>query len=117
MHVWRACLVLVVLDVLWVTLFMRHRYEPMLVAIQGHPPSVRPVPAVLAYLLMLLGLHQFVVQHEQAGLRGALFGLVVYGVYHATCASVITDWDTNLAFVDVAWGAFVFAVAGLASKR
>ena len=42
---------------------------------------------------------------------GALFGLFCYMTYDLTNLAVIRDFPTRLAFVDIAWGSLVTAVA------
>lgn len=79
--------------------------------------QVNIVSAVSAYLLMVAGLNTFVIQPDadetiQSSLvRGFAFGVVVYGVYDFTAGAVFEKWDWPTAFMDVAWGGSVFAVA------
>ena len=50
-----------------------------------------------------------VVDAEALG-YGALFGLVVYGVYDFTNLSTLRDWPLIVAVVDVAWGMVASAI-------
>lgn len=97
---------------------MSSRYSTMVSTIQGgQPMQVNIVSAVSAYLLMVAGLHAFVIQPDadetiQSSLvRGFAFGVVVYGVYDFTAGAVFEKWDWPTAFMDVVWGGSVFAVA------
>lgn len=73
--------------------------------------------AVLAtYLIMALGFVLFVFPHLTIDpsisnpLYGALFGLVLFGVYEGTNYLVFRDWPLMLVFVDTAWGMFTYAL-------
>jgi len=119
-----AIATLLILDGLWIALFMGRRYSTMIPTLQGGTPMrVRVWTAVVAYLLMCLGLLVFVLPQVRDAARdgkstlrsalfyGGLFGIVVYGVYDATAATVLTDWSIPVALADVAWGGFVYATA------
>ena len=113
-----ATAILLVLDIVWVIFFMRKKYEKQVKDIQGEAMKGRMQFAVLSYILMVVGLNLFILPNIREGHEledslkyGATFGLVVYGVYDATIAAVLKDWDIGLAAVDVAWGCFVFFIS------
>jgi uncharacterized membrane protein len=47
---------------------------------------------------------------ESAAAYGALFGLVVYGVYDFTNLATLRHYPLPLALVDVAWGTVAAAI-------
>jgi len=51
-----------------------------------------------------------------AAAYGALFGLVVYGVYDFTNYSTLRQWPLVLALADVAWGAVASAACAAAVR-
>ena len=112
-----AVLALLLLDVAWVLLVMRHRYADMVASIQrGAPMRVRPHAALGAYALMVVGLLSFCIRDgdsvTHAAARGALFGFVLYGVYDLTSAAVLDRFELSpLGLVDIAWGATVFGAS------
>lgn len=83
----------------------------------GHlmAPSVNFVPAVIFYLLYIVGILAFVVLPALKGGQGlahvfafgALLGLVAYGTYDLTNQSTLKSWPTIVTIVDLAWGAFL----------
>jgi uncharacterized membrane protein len=116
-HATRAIAGLLVLDMVWLRLVMRPRYEALVSAVQGGRPMRFRAPAAAgAYALMVVGLRAFVLDAPRpraaAAARGALFGAVLYGVYNLTAMAVLRDWRARLAALDVAWGAAVYAAAG-----
>jgi uncharacterized membrane protein len=81
--------------------------------------EIRPVPAVLFYLLYVAGTVIFVSGGAGASwpstlLYGALFGLFCYATFDLTSLALLKHWSWKVAVVDVAWGALVTAVASTA---
>jgi len=81
--------------------------------------EVRPVPAVLFYLIYVIGVLIFV-SGSAAGnwrrtlLSGALFGLFCYATFDLTCLALLKHWSWAVAALDVSWGAVVTAVSSTA---
>jgi uncharacterized membrane protein len=100
-----------VLDGLWLGLVMSGFYREQLAAI-GRIENDRFVPnwpaAAVVYVLLGAGLALFAAPRassiETAAAYGALFGLVVYGVYDFTNLATLRHYPLQLAIVDVAWG-------------
>ena len=100
-----------VLDGVWLGLLMKHFYREQLApiarfangGIAPHWPT-----AFVVYALLGTGIALFVIPRAPtvplAAAYGALFGLVVYGVYDFTNYSTLRQWPLVLTFADVAWG-------------
>jgi uncharacterized membrane protein len=78
--------------------------------------AIRLTPAVLFYLLHVVGVLIFVSGSPDATwqstlLYGALFGLFCYATFELTSLSLLRHWTWPVAIVDVAWGSFVTAVS------
>jgi uncharacterized membrane protein len=78
--------------------------------------EIRPVPAILFYLLYVTGILIFVSGSAAATssstlLYGALFGLFCYATFDLTSLSLLKHWTWPVALVDVSWGSFVTAVS------
>jgi len=110
-----------VLDGLWLGLLMKNFYRDQLAPIvrlaNGGIAPNWPA-AVVVYALLGTGIALFVIPHAStvplAAARGALFGLVVYGVYDFTNYSTLQQWPLVLALADVAWGAVASAACAAA---
>ncbi len=80
-------------------------------------------PAVVVYLLMAAAMSVFVVPTVRAASgplaagKGALMGLVVYGVFDMTNLAILKDYPVPFALVDMAWGAVSFALVTLIVRR
>ena len=79
---------LLVLDILWISLFMGSRYKIMIKDIQGSSMTTNILYAFIAYTLMVIGLNHFVLPNidvNNVSLQdclsyGFIFGIVLYGV-------------------------------------
>lgn len=78
--------------------------------------EIRPVPAVLFYLLYVVGVLIFVSGTADATWRstllyGALFGLFCYATFELTSLAMLKQWTWAVVAVDISWGVFVTAVS------
>jgi len=81
--------------------------------------EVKPVPAVLFYLVYVVGVLIFVSGGAAANwqatlLYGALFGLFCYATFDLTCLALLKHWSWAVAVLDIGWGAVVTAVSSTA---
>jgi uncharacterized membrane protein len=80
--------------------------------------EVKPVPAILLYLLYVVGILIFV-SHSARNFRstqlyGALFGLFCYSTFDLTSLALLKHWSWAVAAVDISWGAVVTAISATA---
>lgn len=109
-----------VLDGIWLGLVMKTFYRDQLAPIarmaNGGMAPVWP-PAIAVYVLLALGVAVFVAPRVSSGgsaaLYGALFGLVVYGVYDLTNYATLAAWPASVTAVDIAWGATACALVSI----
>lgn len=118
MHHWKLLAIVIPvcisIDLFWLAVVMKNFYLSELAELarkEGNSLSPRWGPALLVYLLIPIGIVLFVrpLAGEQAGLLraagcGALFGLVLYGVYDLTNLAVLDKWTWRVTLVDIAWG-------------
>jgi uncharacterized membrane protein len=77
--------------------------------------EIRIAPAILFYLLYVVGVLIFVsgsagTTSQSSLLYGGLFGLFCYATFDLTSLSLLKHWSWPVAVVDVSWGATVTAV-------
>lgn len=109
-------LVFLALDAVMLSVVMRPLFERHLG--DGLLDGLRIGPAVLFYLLYMVGLMRFVSLPSlrsglpsEALINGAIFGLVAYGTYELTSFAVMRDWHVSMAAVDMTWGAVLTGVS------
>jgi len=112
-----SILTLIVLDLLWILFFMNKKYQKQVMNVQGSKLVIDKMSVIYAYILMIIGLVVFVLPNIRKGselkdslMYGFLFGVVVYGVYDFTNNALFENWNTTLAYIDIAWGGFVFFI-------
>jgi uncharacterized membrane protein len=81
--------------------------------------EIRPLPAILFYLLYVVGMLVFVSGPARASwqstlLYGALFGFFCYATFELTSLALLKHWAWPVAVVDIAWGACVSAISSTA---
>jgi uncharacterized membrane protein len=67
------------------------------------------------YPLIIAAAYMFVVK-ERSVVKGAVFGLVVYGVYNLTNRALLANYPWSLVVTDTAWGVFIFSLIGYMSS-
>lgn len=106
-------LVIVPIDFLFLGLVAKSFFQSQVGDMLG---TIRLAPAVLFYLLYVVGILIFIsgapgVTWQSTLLYGALFGLFCYATFELTNMSLLKHWTWPVVIVDIAWGAFVTAVA------
>lgn len=118
MAAWKAFLLLLpifaVIDLVYLGVIMRSFYDHefgSLARRAGGGIAPRWIAATIVYLLIPAGIILFVRPQLAVGstvvnawLWGALYGLIVYGVYDFTNRAIIDKYSLQLTLADVAWG-------------
>ena len=112
------------LDGLWLGVLMKNFYRDQLAPIArlGSAGGIAPnwPAALVVYALLGAGISLFVVPRAATfggtAAAGAVFGIVVYGVYDFTNYSTLRQWPLALALADVAWGVVASAACAVAVR-
>ncbi|ACF02088.1 DUF2177 family protein [Rhodopseudomonas palustris] len=107
-------IVLIPLDFLFLGTIAKSFFQSQVGEMLG---EVRLLPAVLFYLLYVVGIVIFVNGSAQATWQsslvyGALFGVFCYATFELTSLALLKHWTWPVVAVDISWGAFVTAVSG-----
>ncbi|NEW89084.1 MULTISPECIES: DUF2177 family protein [Rhodopseudomonas] len=107
-------IVLIPLDFLFLGTIAKSFFQSQVGEMLG---EVRLLPAVMFYLLYVVGIVIFVNGSAQATwqsslLYGALFGVFCYATFELTSLALLKHWTWPVVAVDISWGAFVTAVSG-----
>ena len=105
--------VLIPLDFLFLGLVAKSFFTSQVGNMLG---EIKLVPAILFYLLYVVGIIVFVSGGANANAQstlvyGALFGLFCYATFDLTSLSLLRHWTWPVAIVDISWGAIVTAVS------
>lgn len=116
----------ILLDVVWLGVLMKSFYREQLgpIALTGADGALAPIwaAAVPVYFLMGVGVAVFVsprVERQSTARAlafGALYGVILFGVYDLTNLATLRGYSSSLAAVDIVWGAGSSALTTLAIK-
>jgi uncharacterized membrane protein len=111
-----ALVVLIPIDFLFLGIFAKGFFASEVGDMLG---EIRLAPAILFYLLYVVGVLIFVSGSAAATwqstlLYGARFGLSCYATFELTSLSLLKHWTWRVVVVDVTWGSFVTAVLSTA---
>ena len=105
-------LALLALDAVWLTSNMT-MHRALFAKLQGSPLTIRWIPAVLVYVVIVGAVWFFAVREtktvQDAAVRGGLLGLSMYGVYDLTNYATLSKYPLTFAVSDMAWGTFLCA--------
>lgn len=111
----------IVIDFLWIGLVAKNLYASAL----GHLMKKTDIaslalwPAIfIIYVLIISGILTFVLPKSGGNylmglLWGALFGLIVYGVYDLTNYAILANWPLYITIIDILWGMILCALTSL----
>lgn len=106
-------LVMVPIDFLFLGLLAKGFFQSQVGDMLG---TIRLAPAIMFYLLYIVGILIFVSASPGATwqstlLYGALFGFFCYATFELTNLALLKHWTWPVVIVDIAWGSFVTAIA------
>ena len=109
-----ALLFFFIIDVFWIYFVATPMYKQEVSSLM----ELKIPPALLFYVIFLLGLIFFVVNPNQDNtllnvfLIGAFFGLVTYGTYDLTVYASMNIFSLKLVVADILWGMFLSGAVG-----
>ena len=108
------------IDLIWLCLMNSRFYKVQLAEFMSD--KVNWLPAILFYLLFIVGLLLLVVlpavEHDswiRALLLGGLLGMVAYATYDLTNLASIKNWPIVVTILDIAWGTILAATVATIS--
>lgn len=113
----------IILDFIWFVLIAKSLYQTQIGSLMrvsnGHF-SPNWYAALLVYVLFALGILIFVLSKAQkspweACYYGAIFGLVIYGIYDLTNLALLANWPTVITIIDIIWGIIVCSIIALSA--
>ena len=109
-------IVLVPVDFLFLGIFAKGFFTSQVGDMLG---EIRLAPAVLFYLLYVVGIVVFVsgpagATWQSTLLYGALFGFFCYATFELTSLSLLKHWTWPVVILDVSWGMVITALSSTA---
>jgi uncharacterized membrane protein len=111
-----VALSMLLMDIIWLSVMSKKLYRPYLGDMIAE--KFRLLPAVIFYLIYVLGLVYFVSLPavEQMSLfdsiiNGGLFGAIAYSTYDLTNYATLRKWSLMVTLVDIGWGIALSSIA------
>ena len=109
-----AAVTMLGMDAIWLSISADLLYRPLLGDIML--PGFRLVPAILFYVLYVVGIVIFAIKPalvtgrwSGAAGKGALLGFFCYATYDLTNQATLKTWPATVMIVDMGWGTFLTA--------
>jgi len=95
-----------IIDVFWIYFVATPMYKQEVASLM----ELKVAPAIIFYIIFLLGLIFFVINPNLSNtllnvfMIGAFYGLVTYGTYDLTVFATMNIFSLKLVFADILWG-------------
>ena len=91
-------------------------FNNLIKKIQGDNIKLNLPYIFCCYIFLIFGLYYFVINNKninnnQKIINAGLLGLVIYGVYETTNASILKDWTLDTVLLDTVWGITLFSLS------
>ena len=91
--------------------FYKEKLSPF-VTMGDNMEMIKYAAAFAVWVLIVKGIIIFVLPRSHgsyihAAVKGAIYGLIVYGSYELTNFAVLANWPTQMVGYDIAWGVFL----------
>lgn len=110
--------ILVIIDLIVISTLILPLYQDNISSILRINPDI--ASSLIAWFLITLGIVYFVNPNsknkKQSFGRGAILGLVIYGVYDLTNYAIIQNWKISMVIIDIIWGMFLCAGISVINK-
>ena len=105
---------IIAMDFIFLNLIMKGFYNNQLASF---PRTLRLWSGLIAWALIALGAVIFVIpfakNYPSAAMYGAIFGLVLYGVYDFSNYAILKNYTLAMTLVDWAWGTFLCTLTSI----
>ena len=115
-----ALVLILILDFFWLGLIAKGIYEKEIG--NFYKEKFNLYSALLLYILLAVGVVFIVLNNNfstnllSAMVVGAVFGLIVYGVYDLTNFAIIKNWPLKIVVIDMVWGTFLLGIVSFLTK-
>jgi len=85
-------------------------FENQIMWVQRVPLEMNVGATILCYLLLIFGIHYFIIKPERSIKEAFILGILIYGVFETTNKSLFSDWKWTTVFMDTLWGGILFSL-------
>jgi uncharacterized membrane protein len=85
-------------------------FENQIMYVQRVPLEMNVGATILCYLLLIFGIHYFIIKPERSIKEAFILGILIYGVFETTNKALFSDWKWTTVFMDTLWGGVLFSL-------
>ena len=116
----KFALTMLVLDYIYLSSFSG-QYNNMMKTIQKSPLKMKPLYALVVYVLMILGWKLLIDKQgeKQSNIvrNSIILGLIIYGVFDFTNLAIFDNYSLKLGLIDMLWGGILFGVSSYVATK
>lgn len=101
---------ILILDKIYLGSVLSDPFMKMIEKIQKKEGNVNYTYAIVVYLLMVVGIHTFIINDKRSAMSAFLLGTIIYGVFDFTNLAIFSDYSLELAIHDTIWGGTLFYI-------
>jgi uncharacterized membrane protein len=87
-----------------------HMFQLQVAEVQRVSMQMKPLGAMLCYILLILGLYYFIIRQHKPIKDAVLLGLLVYGVFETTNYALLKNWHFKTMVIDTMWGGILLGL-------
>jgi uncharacterized membrane protein len=112
-------IIVLVIDLLWLSLFLGKYFGKMVLKIQGENMVVNKYIALLSYLFIIFSIYYFIILKDNGKMHldAFLLGLFVYGIFEFTSGAIFKKWEILPLFIDTVWGGILYLLTYIIYKK
>lgn len=101
-------IIVLTLDYLYLGGILKDPFLKMVKKIQKKEGNVNYVYTAVVYILIITGIHYFIIREKRSGFDAFLLGSIIYGIFDFTNLAIFDDYSLTLAIHDTLWGGTLF---------
>ena len=101
--------ILLALDIVYLKLSASH-FDSVVKSIQGKGLTLKMIPAILAYITIVLSLYYLIIRENRKIIDAMILGWSTYFIFDFTNKAIFDNWDWKSVVMDGTWGGFLYGL-------
>ena len=110
-------IILLFIDIIYLTFLGGKPFMNMVSKIQKNEAKLNKLSAVVTYVMMIILMHQFVINKNFTNQKVFLLGFLTYGIFDFTNMALFSKYDIFIAIQDTIWGGILFMITNIIFNR
>ena len=110
-------IILLFIDIIYLTFLGGKPFMNMVSKIQQNEAKLNKLSAVVTYVMMIILMHQFVINKNFTNQKVFLLGFLTYGIFDFTNMALFSKYDIFITIQDTIWGGILFMITNIIFNR